>query len=296
MVRLQMKDMTRPDEVRPFPRGRVEIFELDDVVVGRTVFEPGWHWAEDVKPIAGTELCEYHHLGYVVTGKFHVVMADGTSLDFGPNQAFEIPPGHDAWVVGDDPWVTIDFAGMRSFGRSVVGSGERILATLLFTDIVDSTATAERIGDAAWRELLAQHNERLRFELDRFRGREVGTTGDGFLALFDGSARAVRCADGMRSAAGTLGLQIRAGIHTGEVELTAGNVRGQAVHAAARILALASASEILISGTTHDLVAGSGLAFVSKGEFELKGLTGPRAVYALAAATPLPSSVSEVRS
>ncbi|TMG26215.1 MAG: adenylate/guanylate cyclase domain-containing protein [Chloroflexi bacterium] len=185
---------------------------------------------------------------------------------------------------------------MRSFGRSVVGSGERILATLLFTDIVDSTATAERIGDAAWRELLAQHNERLRFELDRFRGREVGTTGDGFLALFDGSARAVRCADGMRSAAGTLGLQIRAGIHTGEVELTAGNVRGQAVHAAARILALASASEILISGTTHDLVAGSGLVFVSKGEFELKGLTGPRAVYALAAATPLPSSVSEVRS
>ena len=100
----------------------------------------------------------------------------------------------------------------------------------------------------------------------------------------------------MRSAAGTLGLQIRAGIHTGEVELTAGNVRGQAVHAAARILALASASEILISGTTHDLVAGSGLVFVSKGEFELKGLTGPRAVYALAAATPLPSSVSEVRS
>jgi len=282
MVRLQRKDMGQPDEVRPFPRGRVEIFDLDDVVVGRTVFEPGWHWAEDVKPIAGTELCEYHHLGYVIGGKFHVVMADGSSLDFGPNQAFEIPPGHDAWVVGDEPWVTIDFAGMRSFGRSVVGSGERILATLLFTDIVDSTATAERIGDAAWRELLAQHNERMRIELDRYRGREVATTGDGFLAVFDGSARAVRCAASMRDAAISLGLKIRAGIHTGQVEMVAGNVRGLAVHAAARVMAIGGPSEILISGTTYDLVAGSGLAFVSKGEFELRGLTGPRAIYALA--------------
>jgi class 3 adenylate cyclase len=282
MVRLQRKDIAYPDEIRPFPRGRVEIFELDDVVVGRTVFEPGWHWAEDVKPIAGTELCEYHHLGYVLGGTFHVVMADGTSLDIGPHTAFEIPAGHDAWVVGDEPWITIDFAGMRSFGRSVVGSGERILTTILLTDIVDSTAIAERLGDSPWRERLAQHNERMRIEFDRFRGREVATTGDGFLALFDGSARAVRCAAAMRDGARSLGLEIRAGIHSGEVELTAGNVRGQAVHVAARIMALAGPSEILVSGTTHELLAGAGLAFEPRGDHELKGLAGPRALYALA--------------
>jgi class 3 adenylate cyclase len=284
MVRLQRKDIGQPDEVRPFPRGRVEIFELDDVVVGRTVFEPGWHWAEDVKPIAGTELCEYHHLGYVVGGTFHVVMADGTSLDIGANTAFEIPPGHDAWVVGDEPWITIDFAGMRSFGRSVLGSGERIVATLLLTDIVDSTAMAERVGDGAWRELLAQHNERIRFQLDRFRGREVATTGDGFLARFDGAARAIQCAAAMGDGVADLGLQIRAGVHTGEVEMIAGNLRGLAVHATARIMALAGPSEVLVSSTTHDLVAGSGLTFAFRGDFELKGLSGSRGVYALVAA------------
>jgi class 3 adenylate cyclase len=284
MVRLQRKDMDFPDEVRPFPRGRVEIFQLDDVVVGRTVFEPGWHWAEDVKPIAGTELCEYHHLGYVVSGRFHIEMADGTSLDFGPNMAFEIPAGHDAWVVGDEAWITIDFAGMRSFGRSVVGSGERILTTILLTDIVDSTATAARLGDGPWRERLAQHNERMRIEFDRYRGREVATTGDGFLALFDGSARAVRCAAAMRESARALDLEIRAGIHSGEVELAAGNIRGQAVHVAARIMALAGASEILVSGTTYDLLAGAGLSFEPRGDHELKGLEGLRAVYALAEA------------
>jgi class 3 adenylate cyclase len=284
MVRLQRKDIAFPDEVRPFPHGRVEIFELDDVVVGRTVFEPGWHWAEHVKPIAGTELCEYHHLGYVLSGTFHVVMADGTSLDIGPQMAFEIPAGHDAWVVGDDPWITIDFAGMRSFGRSVIGRGERILTTILLTDIVDSTAIAERLGDSPWRERLAQHNERMRIEFDRFRGRELATTGDGFLALFDGSARAVRCAAAMRDSARSLDLEIRAGIHSGEVELAAGNVRGQAVHVVARIMALAGPSEILVSGTTHDLLAGAGLSFEPRGEHELKGLEGARTVYALAGA------------
>src|SRR4029453_5324550 len=116
--------------------------------------------------------------------------------------------------------------------------GERILSTILFTDIVDSTATAERLGDAAWRDLLAQHNERGRFELDRFRGREIDTTGDGFLALFDSSERAVRAAAGLSTGGSGLGIEIRAGIHTGEVELVPGNVRGVAVHMAARVMAL----------------------------------------------------------
>ncbi len=280
MARLQRKDLSKPDEVRSFGLGRVEIFDMDDVVVGRTVFEPGWRWSEQVKHIAGTELCEYHHLGFTISGRFHIMMKDGTEMEFGPNQAFEIPSGHDAWVVGDDPWVTLDFAGMRSFARAAAGSGERILTTLLMTDIVDSTLTAERIGDASWRDLLARHNERVRFELDRFRGREVTTTGDGFLALFDSAQGAVVCADSICRASSDLGLQIRSGIHTGEVEMVPNNVRGLAVHTVARIVALAAPGEVLVSATTRDLLAGAAVTFEDRGSHELKGLSGTRAVYA----------------
>ena len=285
MVRLLRKRLDAPDEVRSFPNGRVEIFEIGDNIVGKTVYEPGWRWSRDVKSIAGTELCMYHHLGYCLTGRLHCVLEDGTSLEISAGEAFEIPPGHDAWVIGDEPWITVDFAGMRSFARPMVGSGERILSTILFTDIVDSTAMAVTLGDAAWRELLSRHNERGRYELDRFRGREIDTTGDGFLALFDSSERAVRAASGICAAAGDLGLQIRAGVHTGEVELVPGNVRGVAVHMAARVMALAGPGEVLISGTTYELLAGSSLVFESRGSHELKGITGARQIYALTASS-----------
>jgi class 3 adenylate cyclase len=282
MVRLLRKHLDAPDEVRSFTHGRVEIFEIGDNIVGRTVYEPGWRWSVDVRPIAGTDLCMYHHLGYCLVGVLHVVLEDGTSLEIGPEEAFEIPPGHDAWVIGDDPWITVDFAGMRSFARPMVGTGERILSTIVFTDIVDSTALAVGLGDAAWRELLSQHNERARFELDRFRGREIDTTGDGFLALFDSSERAVRAAAGICHAAGELGIKIRAGVHTGEVELVPGNVRGIAVHLAARVMALAGPGEVLVSATTYELLAGSGLIFEDRGLHELKGITGTRQIFALA--------------
>lgn len=285
MARLQRKDMANPDEVREFPGGsRVEIFQLEDVVVGRTVWQPGWRWSTVVKEIAGTELCEYHHLGYSVSGRFRAAMPDGTEMEIPPNHVYEIPPGHDAWVVGDEPWVAIDWAGMRSFARPLAGRGERIVTTLLFTDIVDSTAIAEGIGDSAWRELLAQHNERVRWELDRYRGREVATTGDGFLATFDGAERAVICARAICTAATAIGLIIRAGVHTGEVEVVPGNLRGLAVHVAARILALAGPAEVVVSWTTRDLLAGSAFTFEDRGTHELKGLPGPRAVYAVTGA------------
>jgi class 3 adenylate cyclase len=281
VARLQRRSLEKPDEVRSFPNGRLEIFELDDIVVGRTVFEPGWRWSEAVKPIAGTAFCEYHHLGYVVAGRLHVEMSDGTGLEIGAREVFEIPSGHDAWVVGDEPWVTIDFAGMRSFGRVATGSGDRIVATLLFTDIVDSTSTAERLGDRAWRDKLAEHNELIRFELDRFRGREIDTTGDGFLAVFDGAERAVLAARSMSTALGRTGLVIRSGIHTGEIEFVPGNVRGIAVHVAARIVSLARPGEVLVSWTTRDLMTGTTLAFEERGLHELKGLSEPRALYAV---------------
>ena len=157
-----------------------------------------------------------------------------------------------------------------------------MLGAILFTDIVDSTALAESVGPARWRELVATHNERIQFELDRFRGRLVKTTGDGVLALFDGSERAVRAAAAICLAAKALGLTIRAGIHTGEVEMAGGDVRGLAVHVAARVMALAGPSQVFVSATTRELVADSGLRFVDAGSHELKGVSGARQLYCLA--------------
>jgi class 3 adenylate cyclase len=149
------------------------------------------------------------------------------------------------------------------------------------TDIVDSTATLARVGDAKWHLMLLEHNDRLRAEIDRFGGREVRTTGDGFQVLFTGAARAVSCAAAMIDVVADLELRIRAGLHTGEVEYTAGNLHGIAVHTAARVSALAGPSEVLVSSVTHDLLDGSGLTFEQRGVHELKGLTGARPVFAL---------------
>ena len=157
---------------------------------------------------------------------------------------------------------------------------DRILATLLFTDIVDSTARAAELGDRRWRELLEKHHALVRRQLERHRGREVDTAGDGFLARFDGPARAVRCAAAIRDAVAGLGLSIRAGLHTGECELARGRVAGIAVHLGARILALAGPGEVLVSATVKDLVAGSGLSFADRGVHTLKGVPGQWNVFA----------------
>ena len=281
MARLQAKSLESPDEVRPTPFGHVDIYNLDDLVIGRMVFQPGWHWLEHVQPIAGTSLCQYHHVGICVSGRLGNRLEDGTTIEIGPGMVFEIPPGHDGWVIGDEAFVAYDVAGVRSFAR-VDENSQRVLGTMLFTDIVDSTALAQSLGPARWRELVGTHNERIQFELDRFRGRLVKTTGDGVLALFDGSERAVRAAAAICVAAQSIGLTIRAGIHTGEVEIAAGDVRGLAVHVAARIMALAGPSEVYVSATTRELVADSGLTFADAGIHELKGVSGARQVYRLA--------------
>lgn len=280
VARLQAKLIGAADEVRTFPNGRLEIYELDDVIVGRTVFDAGWHWATDVKPIAGTESCQYHHLGVCVSGTLGVRMDDGTSLEIGPGTVFDIPPGHDGWVIGSEPWETYDWAGMRAFGRAF-DPGDRVLASILFTDVIDSTATAERFGDGRWRQLISTLNERSQIEVDRQRGRLVKTTGDGILAIFDSSERAVRCAEGAIEQARDLGLGLRAGVHTGEIEVVPGDVRGFAVHIASRIMALAGDGEVYVSGSTQELLAGSRLRFDDRGEHELKGITGRRRVYAV---------------
>jgi len=158
---------------------------------------------------------------------------------------------------------------------------ERMLATVLFTDIVDSTTTAIELGDRQWRELLERHNSLVRRELLRYRGREVDSAGDGFLATFDGPARAIHCASAIVGGARELGIDVRAGLHTGECEIADGKVAGIAVHTGARVAGLAGAGEVLVSSTVKDLVAGSGIVFAERGAHQLKGIPGDWQLFAV---------------
>jgi class 3 adenylate cyclase len=179
-----------------------------------------------------------------------------------------------------DPDQILDEVEEFLTGARPAPASDRVLATILFTDLVGSTARAGSLGDAAWAELIQAHNAAVRRELARFSGEEIDTAGDGFLALFDGPARAIRCALSIGDALRELGLDVRAGVHTGEVEHRPGDKpRGIAVHVGARIMSLAGAGEVLVSSTTRDLVAGSGLELEDRGEHELKGLEGPRRVF-----------------
>ncbi|MEK6191121.1 MAG: adenylate/guanylate cyclase domain-containing protein [Chloroflexota bacterium] len=278
---MQRKSLDLPDETRMLPNGRTDIWNLGDFVVGLMTLEPGWQWSKDVKPIAQTEWCEYHHLGLVMEGKLHYITPDGLEMEVGPGMLYEVLPGHDAWVVGDEPVIQYDFAGMRTFALPAAARSERTLATLVCTDIVDSTATAERVGPASWATMLASLNAESRRQIDKFRGKLATTTGDGIIAMFDGAERAIRCAAAIRDAAADLGFGLRIGVHTGEIELIPDNVRGVAVHVLSRVTALAAAGEVLVSGTTYELVADSELRFEGRGLHELKGVTGARQIWAL---------------
>jgi class 3 adenylate cyclase len=275
MGTLQSKRFDQPDDLVALPLLESQIVVLGEVYIARSTHQPGWKWSEHVKPVVGTPSCLHHHKGVVVSGQMEVETDTGARRRIGAGEALEVPPGHDAWVVGDEPLVTIEFTGVRGWAKPTE-AGERVVATLLVTDIVDSTAVAAELGDAAWKERLARHGDRVRVQLDRFRGFEVTTTGDGFLAMFDGAARAVRCAAAIRDGAEEEGLRIRAGVHSGEIERQADNIRGVAVHAVARIAALADPGEVLVSAPAASLLEGSDLALEDAGEHELKGLPGRR--------------------
>ncbi len=174
-----------------------------------------------------------------------------------------IGPGQDAIVAAIEEFTT---------GERPVIEIDRVLATILFTDIVDSTSIAAQLGDSRWRILLAKIDQQARAEIERHRGRYIHTTGDGLLATFDGPARAVRCARAIANASHDLGIEVRAGCHTGEIELADDDVQGIAVHIGARIAALAGPGEVLVSSTVKDLVAGSGLVFDDRGPQSLKGV------------------------
>jgi class 3 adenylate cyclase len=273
------KSLRAPDEAQRVEFGDQALVELGDVTVARQRLYPGWRWSLHMRPLVGGEWCQARHVGLVLGGRFGFTFEDGTTLELEADDVFDVPAGHDGYTLGDEACTLLEWAGVRTTTGFSIGVGNRVLATLLFTDIVGSTEHATRLGDIAWHDLLSQHYESVRGGLERFGGREIETTGDGMLATFEGPAGAVRCAAGIVRSATSLGLQVRAGVHVGEVQLVGEGLRGVAVHEAARVMAAAAPNEILVSETVRAL-ADSGLTFEDRGWHSLKGLEGERRLFA----------------
>jgi class 3 adenylate cyclase len=278
----QTRNLSDPDETLSLEKGSASTVRLGEMVVGRLVLEPGWRWSEHVRPTAGTTSCQFHHVGLALSGAMDGRMDDGTEFEVRPGDIFDVPPGHDNWVVGDEPLVAVLWGGWRGWGKPPVG--ERVLTTMLMTDIAGSTDRVYAVGDAVWDQLLDRHNTLVREILERYRGTEIDTAGDGFLTMFDGAARAVQAALEIRAAVRGIGLDIRVGVHTGEVEVVPGGIRGLAVHETARIMALGNAGDVLVSSTTRELSAGSGFTYTDRGIHHLKGIPASRHVFQVVAA------------
>jgi class 3 adenylate cyclase len=273
------KSFGTPDERVDLPGIQADVVDMADATITRSIFDPGMHCPQI--SIEGKPICMAHHTGYALEGSLHVQMQDGSTLDVVPNDVFDIPPGHDGASVGPAPFLAIYWAGARTWMAD--RAGERVLMTLLFTDVVDSTVRALELGDKAWRELLAAHYRSVRNVLDRYRGREIKTAGDGFICGFDAAGRAISAAVAIRDRSLEEGLSIRAGVHSGEVELVGDDVAGVTVHEAARIASAAAPDEILISEATRLMASGAPFDYVERGQFELKGLPGARTLYAVSA-------------
>jgi class 3 adenylate cyclase len=281
MGRVQRKNLDRPDEHIQLGWLTADVVQVGDASIARTRMAPGARCSLNTDK---QQSCQANHAGFVLSGHMGVDTDDGVHLEFGPNDVFDVGPGHDGWVIGDDPLVFVNWNGFRTWMPDA-NATERVLLTLLFTDIVGSTEKLAGMGDRAWRALLSRHDQGVRSLLDRYRGREIKTTGDGFFAAFDGPGRAVQAAVAIQEMASGLGLEVRQGLHTGEVELSGADIRGVAVHEAARIAAGAKPGEILVSEMTRQLAAGSAIAFESRGEYLLKGLDDPRTLYAAIGST-----------
>jgi class 3 adenylate cyclase len=279
---IERRSFTEPDLARSFPHGSGAVARVGALAVGRAALEPGWRWSADLQPTVGTPSCPSHHLHVLLAGRFAVQMDGADAEEFAPGDVFDVPPGHDAWVVGDTPVVLLDLSGnVADFGLPTAHG--RVLATILFTDIVSSTPLAERLGDAGWKQLLGRHDRVVRAALERFRGREVDTTGDGFLATFDSAVGAVRAAQEIAATMHAVEVEVRVGIHTGEIELLPDDARGLAIHVAARVMAEAAPSEVLVTAVTRTLVDDPALTFESAGVHQLKGLAQPVELYRLTA-------------
>jgi class 3 adenylate cyclase len=275
----------QPDYIREYYQWISPSMTIDDEVLERlTTFYriiggPGTAAALDRQERA-TDITHVLHAVHVPTLVLHRADDQMYAIGEGRYLAERIPGARFVALPGADhlPWDGDSapvVAEIERFLRSVRDEEselDRVLATVMVTDIVGSTVRASALGDHAWKELLASHHDVVRHHLARYRGHEVDTAGDGFLATFDGPARAVRCALAITSAVRELGVEVRIGLHTGEIERDGDAVRGMAVHIGARVSALAEPSQVLASSTVKDLVAGSGLTFEERGEHELKGV------------------------
>jgi class 3 adenylate cyclase len=278
--RPEVRDLGEPDAVSTYSLGATYQVRLAGTVVTRHVLEPGWSWEEHARPEVGTASCELFHRGVVLQGRMGVRTDEGQELVIGPNQVFDLPPGHVTWVDGDDELVMVDWAGGAGFDTRP-GDEPRATATILFTDIVDSTVLAREAGDVVLKRTLAMHDDVVRSVLTGFGGREMDTAGDSFLVVFDGAERAIRCGLALVHALAAIGIAIRVGIHSGEVIMSEDTVRGLAVHTAARVMAEAGAGEVLVSGSTRDLAEGAtALTFDPRGPHRLKGLEREHELFA----------------
>jgi Adenylate and Guanylate cyclase catalytic domain len=193
MSRVEVRDLGEPEAVVTYPLGASSQVRLGGTVVTRHVLRPGWSWEEHAQPLVGTTSCELYHRGVVLRGRMGVRTDEGEQLIIEPNHVFDLPPGHVTWVEGDEELVMVDWAGGAGFDTRP-GEERRAMATILFTDIVDSTVLAREAGDVAWKRALAMHDDVVRNVLAGFGGREIETGGDSFLVVFDGAERAIRCA------------------------------------------------------------------------------------------------------
>jgi class 3 adenylate cyclase len=286
---VEVRDLRRPEAVVSYPLGENRQVRLAGTVVSRIVLQPGWSWQEHARPMVGTASCELYHRGVVLAGHLGVRTVAGEELVIGPDHVFDIGPGHVIWVEGDDELVMLDWAGGAGFGVAPGTGGLRVIRTMLFTDVVDSTGQAQRRGDVASRRTLDMHDDVVRSTLMTFGGEEMGTAGDSFLVLFDSAERAIRCALALVEALAAIGVSIRAGIHSGEVILADEQVRGVAVHVAARILAEAAPGEVLVSAVSRELAeGGQALAFEARGWHRLKGVEREHELFAVTAAQGAP--------
>jgi hypothetical protein len=229
MSPIGVRDFGEPEAVVTYPLGATYQVRLAGTVISRHVLQPGWSWEKHAKPMVGTASCELYHRGVVVRGRMGVRTEEGEVVILEPNQVFDLMPRHVTWVEGDEELEMVDWAGGAGFDPRL-GDERRTMATILFTDIVDSTVLARNAGDVAWERTLAMHNDVVRGVLTGFGGREINTVGDSFLITFDGAERAIRCGLALIEALAAINVPIRVGIHSGEVVLSSDDIRGVAVH------------------------------------------------------------------
>ncbi|MBI5157814.1 MAG: hypothetical protein HZA58_07365 [Acidimicrobiia bacterium] len=273
------RDFSSPDDTFAVGGLLSQRVALGAHTVSRAIHQPGWRWSTHARTTGMADSCQTHHVGYALAGTMRVVLADGTEFDVTGGSVFDIPPDHDAWVVGDEPYEAIDWVGARSW-LAATRTLSTVVATILFTDVVDSSGQARRRGDSIWNDLNTTLTQQTRETVSEFGGDFIKATGDGALAAFAGAARAVGCGIELAAMAPHLGIAIRVGVHTGEVEVIEGDVHGIAVNEAARVLAAAAPGEVLVSEVTHAIVGGAAFSFADRGEHELKGI-GTRHLFAV---------------